>query len=208
METGCERFGRALKIGKDQRSEVSVGVSATPSKDQDGIPGPLFIPIEGAWPVLSPRRCRPHPAFGHPLPVGEGYDHPSPHGRRCREAADEGQSPRRCRPHPALATRSQWERDTITLLPMGEGAAKRRMRADHPGVAALTRPSATRSQWERDTITLLPMGEGAAKRRMRADQPGVARTCRSGQGQSITTPFPLTLVDQRMTFTAESTPWP
>ncbi len=50
----------------------------------------------------SPRRCHPHPAFGHPLPVGEGYDHPSPHGRRCREAADEGRSPRRCRPHPAF----------------------------------------------------------------------------------------------------------
>src|SRR5208282_1434924 len=63
---------------------------------------------------------------------------------------------------------------TITLLPMGEGAAKRRMRADHPGVAALTGPSATRSQWERDTITLLPTGEGAAKRRMRADHLGVA----------------------------------
>jgi|GEM_PF-4640455 len=61
---------------------------------------------------------------------------------------------------------------------MGEGAAKRRMRANHPGVAALTRPSATLSQWERDTITLLPMGEGAAKRRMRANHPGVAALTR------------------------------
>src|SRR5271157_255153 len=67
---------------------------------------------------------------------------------------------------------------TVTLLPTGEGAAKRRMRADHPGVATLTRPSATLSQWERDTITLLPTGEGAAKRRMRADHPGVAALTR------------------------------
>jgi len=74
---------------------------------------------------------------------------------------------------------------TITLLPMGEGAAQRRMKADQPGVAALTRPSARphmwgspRSQGERDTITLLPMGEGAAQRRMRANQPGVAALTR------------------------------
>src|SRR5271157_5516795 len=68
--------------------------------------------------------------------------------------------------------------DRITLLPTGEGAAQRRMRADHPGVATLTRPSATLSQWERDTITLLPTGEGAAQRRMRADHPGVATLTR------------------------------
>ncbi len=55
----------------------------------------------------------------------------------------------------------------ITLLPTGEGAAKRRMRADHPGVAALTRPSARphmwgspRSQWERDTEHLLLLAPG------------------------------------------------
>src|SRR5208337_5668876 len=86
----------------------------------------------------------------------------------------------------------------ITLLPMGEGAAKRRMRADPLGIAALTRPSATLSRWERDTIsrsetsdfipvhaiqvkmliTLLPMGEGAAKRRMRADPLGIAALTR------------------------------
>src|SRR5208283_6131744 len=31
----------------------------------------------------------PHPAFGHPLPAGEGKI-PSPAWRRCRAAADEG----------------------------------------------------------------------------------------------------------------------
>jgi len=36
-----ERFGQALKIGKDQGSEVSVGVFAMPSKEQVGISGPL-----------------------------------------------------------------------------------------------------------------------------------------------------------------------
>ena len=32
----------------------------------------------------------PHPASGHPLPKGEGSKYPSPFGRRCRAAADEG----------------------------------------------------------------------------------------------------------------------
>jgi len=32
----------------------------------------------------------PHPAFGHPLPEGEGTQNPSPYGRRCPEGADEG----------------------------------------------------------------------------------------------------------------------
>ncbi len=47
-----ERFGQALKIGKDQGSEVSVHVLGTPLKEQVGIPGPLFIPDQGAWPFL------------------------------------------------------------------------------------------------------------------------------------------------------------
>src|SRR5271157_5022630 len=34
----------------------------------------------------------PHPAFGHPLPK-ERVSHPSPPGRRCRAAADEGVPP-------------------------------------------------------------------------------------------------------------------
>ena len=46
-----ERYGQALKIGKDQGCKVSVGVLATSSKEQAGIPGPLFIPDESAWPV-------------------------------------------------------------------------------------------------------------------------------------------------------------
>jgi len=46
-----ERFGHALKIGKDQESEVSVGVLVTSSKQQADIPGPLFIPVESAWPM-------------------------------------------------------------------------------------------------------------------------------------------------------------
>jgi len=47
---GQERSGQALKVGKDQGS---VGVFATPSKEQAGIPGPIFIPNEGPWPVSS-----------------------------------------------------------------------------------------------------------------------------------------------------------
>jgi len=46
-----ERSGRALKIGKDKESEVSVSVLATPSREQPGIPDSLFIPVESAWPV-------------------------------------------------------------------------------------------------------------------------------------------------------------
>src|SRR5271157_633911 len=48
----AERFGQALKIGKDQGSEVAVDVLGTPLKEQVGIPGPLFIPDQGAWPFL------------------------------------------------------------------------------------------------------------------------------------------------------------
>ena len=36
---------------------------------------------------------RPHPAFGHPLPEGEGKRFPSPSGRRCLKEADEGDFP-------------------------------------------------------------------------------------------------------------------
>src|SRR5208337_717308 len=46
------RLGLTLKIGKDQGSEESVDVLATPSKGQDDISDPLFIPNEGARPVL------------------------------------------------------------------------------------------------------------------------------------------------------------
>ena len=60
----------------------------------------------------------PHPAFGHPLPK-ERVSHPSPPGRRCRAAADEGETP--MLPTPLT-------RPSATLLPPGEGAAQRRMR--------------------------------------------------------------------------------
>src|SRR5271157_5173131 len=50
----AERFGQALKIGKDQGSEVAVDVLGTPLKEQVGIPGPLFIPDQGAVPFLLP----------------------------------------------------------------------------------------------------------------------------------------------------------
>src|SRR5271157_1676516 len=60
----------------------------------------------------------PHPAFGHPLPK-ERVSHPSPPGRRCRAAADEGETPLL----PTTLTRP-----SATLLPPGEGAAQRRMR--------------------------------------------------------------------------------
>jgi hypothetical protein len=53
-----ERFGHALKIGKDQESEVSVGVLVTSSKQQADIPGPLFIPVESAWPMPCVGACR------------------------------------------------------------------------------------------------------------------------------------------------------
>src|SRR5271157_3695661 len=52
-EFTTQRFGRALKIGKDQGSEVSVDVLVTSSKQQAGIPGPLFIPDESAWPMST-----------------------------------------------------------------------------------------------------------------------------------------------------------
>src|SRR5208283_1188874 len=55
------------------------------------------------------RRCRSDARAL--LGAGLLTDHPSPHGRRCREAADEGRSPRRCRPHPAFGH----------PLPVGEG---------------------------------------------------------------------------------------
>src|SRR5208337_5634136 len=60
----------------------------------------------------------PHPAFGHPLPK-ERVSHPSPPGRRCRAAADEGETP--MLPTPLT-------RPSSTLLPPREGAAQRRMR--------------------------------------------------------------------------------
>ncbi len=47
------RFGQALKIGKDKEHGVSVDVSAMSSKDQRGILGSLFVPVESAWPVPS-----------------------------------------------------------------------------------------------------------------------------------------------------------
>jgi hypothetical protein len=41
---------------------------------------------------LRPCLISPHPAFGHPLPLGEGMmNFPSPSGRRCPEGADEGE---------------------------------------------------------------------------------------------------------------------
>ncbi|MGO9600907.1 MAG: squalene synthase HpnC [Isosphaeraceae bacterium] len=43
-------------------------------------------PRQTARAVMEP----PHPAFGHILPQGEGDNKPSPPGRRCRAAADEG----------------------------------------------------------------------------------------------------------------------
>ena len=39
-------------------------------------------------------------------------------------------------------------------LPLGEGAAKRRVRVDGVFPSTLTRPSATLSQWERDRTTV------------------------------------------------------
>jgi len=53
-----------------------------------------------------------------PLPQ-ERVSHPSPPGRRCRAAADEGETP--LLPTPLT-------RPSATLLPPGEGAAQRRMR--------------------------------------------------------------------------------
>ena len=53
IEFTTQRFGRALKFGKDQGSEVSVDVLVTSSKQQAGIPGPLFIPDEIAWPMST-----------------------------------------------------------------------------------------------------------------------------------------------------------
>src|SRR5208337_4438215 len=69
----------------------------------------------------------PHPAFGHPLPK-ERVSHPSPPGRRCRAAADEGETavlpPPLTGPSATLSRR----RGFLSLLPPGEGAAQRRMR--------------------------------------------------------------------------------
>ncbi len=47
------RFGQALKIGKDKEYGASVDVSAMSSKEQRGILGSLFVPVESAWPVPS-----------------------------------------------------------------------------------------------------------------------------------------------------------
>jgi hypothetical protein len=59
----AERFGQALKIGKDQGSEVAVDVLGTPLKEQVDIPGPLFIPDQGAWPFLFPSGLSPFVGF-------------------------------------------------------------------------------------------------------------------------------------------------
>ena len=47
------RFGQTLKIGKDKESGVSVDVLGGSSREQRGILGSLFIPVESAWPVPS-----------------------------------------------------------------------------------------------------------------------------------------------------------
>src|SRR5271157_4606387 len=54
----------------------------------------------------------------------------------------------------------------LSLLPLGEGAAKRRMRARIQGRFIFPRAGG---------LSLLPLGEGAAKRRMRANRPGPGR---------------------------------
>jgi len=66
-----ERFGQALKIGKDQESEASVGVLVTSSKEQANIPGSLFIPVESAWPVscVSRNSAKPAPNYETALPI-------------------------------------------------------------------------------------------------------------------------------------------
>jgi len=66
-------------------------------------------PKPANYPTKVLNGATPHPAFGHP----------SPSGRRCRAAADEGKTP--MLPTPLT-------RPSATLLPPGEGAAQRRMR--------------------------------------------------------------------------------
>src|SRR5208337_1380580 len=170
----------------------------------------LLPPGEGAAQrrMRGKRRClpRPSPGLRPPSPEGEGF-HPSPPGRRCRAAADEGETP-------VLA--APLIRPSATLSP-GEGAAQRRMRGKrrclprpspglrppspegegfHPSppgrrcraaadegetpvlAAPLTRPSAT-----------LSPGEGAAQRRMRGKRrclprpsPGLRPPSPEGEG--------------------------
>src|SRR5208337_1045086 len=78
----------------------------------------------GVAPASSTLRTRrlvvpsPSPGLRPPSPAGEGFSPFSP-GRRCRAAADEGETP-------VLPT--TLTRPSATLLPPGEGAAQRRMR--------------------------------------------------------------------------------
>ncbi len=55
-----KRFGQGRglakhsRLGKSKEPEASVGVLATSSREQPGIPGSLFVLVESAWPVSSP----------------------------------------------------------------------------------------------------------------------------------------------------------
>src|SRR5208337_4833418 len=95
---------------------------------------------------------------------------PSPPGRRCRVAADEGGSASASpTPHPAFGH----------PLPLGEGAAWRRMRGAAPRpVPPLTRPSATLSPWEK-----VPRGGGGGGQRLGQSHPAPGPRTRSPPGR-------------------------
>src|SRR5208337_947129 len=97
----------------------------------------------------------PHPAIGHPLPVGEGT----------RSGGSGGQG-------------------FGHLLPPGEGAAQRRIRGAAPRpVPPLTRPSATLSQWEREHAAADQGGRASAtfSRREKVPRSGGSGGQRLGQ---------------------------
>ncbi len=84
-------------------------------------------------PIIRRSTSQPKPA-NHPTKVLNGvaphpaFVHPSPPGRRCRAAADEGETPVLPTPLTRPSATLSRRRGFLTLLPPGEGAAQRRMR--------------------------------------------------------------------------------
>ena len=75
-------------------------------------------PKPANYPTKVLNGATPHPAFGHPFPPG----------RRCRAAADEGETPVLPTPLTRPSATLSRRRGFLALLPPGEGAAQRRMR--------------------------------------------------------------------------------